>query len=238
MFNILICDDELSVCTHLEKIFADYALNNKLEIMTEIFLTGQTLLDFLKENPSMDLLFLDIVLPDINGAEIGKKIREELENETVQIVFISAQSQYAMQLFPSRPFDFLIKPLERDMIISLFEKYRQLYEKKKLFFEYRVGKRMEKVLLSEIMYFMCEKRKICIATTREKIYFYGNIKKIHRELNADGFWSVHVSFIINVRYVKIFRNNEIVMCNDYIVPVSQTYKKDVRRKIMELNEVC
>lgn len=235
MFHILICDDELPACEYIGQIFSDYARKEKTEIVTETFHTGEELLRHMEENRDIDLVFLDIELPGNNGALTGRMIREDLMDESVQIVYISSYEKYAMELFKTRPFDFLVKPLARDMIISIFEKYRRIYENERRFFEYRVGKHTEKILMSEIMYFACEKRKICIATNRKNLCFYGNMKELHNTLESEGFWSVHNSFIINTRYVKRFKENEIIMCDDSVIPVSYAYKKEVRRKIMQLD---
>lgn len=236
MFHILICDDELSICTRIEQIFSDYSEREKIEISTETFLTGEELLKYMMQNSDIDLIFLDIELPGDNGALIGKMLRENLKNESVQIVFISSYDKYAMQLFQVRPFDFLIKPLNEKMIIHIFEKYRRLYGSNQKFFEYKVGKHTEKVLLSEVMYFVCEKRRICIVTSKKNVYFYGNMKELHKTLEVENFWSVHNSFIINIRYVKRFKDNEIIMCDDSVIPVSYAYKKAVKRKIIQLDE--
>ncbi|MBO5055997.1 MAG: response regulator transcription factor [Lachnospiraceae bacterium] len=237
MYNILICDDEPVTCTYIEGIFSDYAKKNKIDIKVELFFNGQELLEYISKNSNIDLLFLDIELPDNSGAEVGKILRENLQNEVIQIVFISSKEKYAMQLFRIRPFDFLIKPLDEKMIIDVFEEYEKIYSKNRKFFEYKIGKQTEKILLSEIMYFMCDNRKICIVTTGEKIFFYGNMKKMRETFNEDGFWSVHNSFIINIMYVKLFRDREIVMCDGNVVPISNAYKKSIRKRLMELDEV-
>lgn len=236
MFHIAICDDEPATCLHIEQVFFEYAQNSNTGIITEIFYTGEALLEYMEQKNDIDLLFLDIELPGKSGAEIGKLMRESLKNESVQIVFISSKEKYAMQLFQVRPFDFLIKPLSETMLINTFEKYRKLCTKRNRFFEYKIGKQNEKILSSEIMYFMCEKRKICIVTPIDKIYFYGNMKDLHKNLNLEGFWSVNNSFIINTAYVKLFREKEIVMCDNYCIPVSNSYRKEIKKKLMEMSE--
>ncbi len=236
MFHILICDDEIPTCTYIEQIFYDYAEKEQIEILTETFFTGEELLQYMKQNSDIDLIFLDIELPGDNGAQIGKILRDCLMNESVQIVFISSYEKYAMELFQVRPFDFLIKPLDPEVIIHIFEKYRRLYDSDQKFFEYKVGKHTEKILLSEVIYFVCEQRKIGIVTTKKKVYFYGNMKELHQNFKVREFWPVHNSYIINVKYVKRFKENEIIMCNDSVIPVSYAYKKEVKRKIMQLNE--
>ena len=202
----------------------------------DVFFCGEALLDYVKEHNNIDMIFLDIQLPGKDGAEIGRKIRDELENESVQIVYISSKESYAMRLFGVRPFDFLIKPLDSRMIESIVEKYRKIYGNNYQFFEYTAGRKKEKILLSEIMYFVCEQRRILIVTKKEKIPFYGSMKALHQTLNAEGFWSVHVSYIINVKYVKKFKDSEIVMCDDMLIPISYAYKKSVREKVLQLEE--
>lgn len=236
LFNVLICDDEKDVCSFVEEVLAAYGKLHGINIKTEIFYTGSSVLEYISWNRNVDLLFLDIMLPDQKGDQIGKIIREEFQNEELQIVYISAKEKYAMQLFKTRPFDFLIKPFGKDMIVDVFEKYRKLSEKHPQFFEYKVGKRMEKILFSKIMYFMCAQRKICIVTENQEIYFYGSMKELRKQLGADVFWSVHASFIVNIRYVKQFKEKEIVMCNNFIIPISNAYKKEVKNKLILLDE--
>lgn len=235
MFHILICDDENPTCSYIEKVMLDYATKENISVSTEVFYTGEGLLKYMKQNSNVDLLFLDIALPGMNGAEVGNLLRDELENETVQIVYISSQDKYAMQLFQIRPFDFLIKPLSEDKLISIFEKYRRLYENDQNFFGYKVGKHEEKIRLSEIMYFKCEYRKICMVTSKKKEFFYGSMKELHELLRAPDFWSVHNSYIVNIRYVKRFRESEVIMTNDTVIPISHAYKSEVKRKTMQLN---
>lgn len=236
MYHILICDDELPTCTYIEHILLNHAKKEKIKISIESFITGEDLLQHMKDKCNIDLIFLDIELCGENGAIVGKMLREDLLNESVQIVFISSHEEYALQLFKVRPFDFLIKPLNKEMIIHIFEKYRRIYDCEQKFFEYKVSKHVEKVLLTEIMYFACEQRKICIVTKRGKEYFYGSMRDLHANFHAKGFLSVHNSYIINVKYVKFFRENEIVMCDDSVISVSNAYKREVKKEMMQLNE--
>ena len=233
MFNILVCDDEEVTCSYIEKIFISYSQVKKMAITVEIFPDGEKLVQYMELNNDIDLIFLDIELPGISGAEVGRLLRERLENEAVQIVFISSKEKYAMQLFQVRPFDFLIKPMMEETLIGVFEKYRRLYGRKTKFFEYRAGRDINKILLSEILYFACEKKRICIVCKNSSVYFYGSMKEMHKSFQAEGFWPVHNSFIINERYIKEFKENGIVMCDGAVIPISNAYKRDIRKKIME-----
>lgn len=236
MFHVLICDDEIPTCNYIEQVLLNYAKEKKIDIVMDLFFSGETLLQYMEQNKNIDLIFLDIQLPGSNGAQIGKKLRNELENETVQIVYISSKDSYAMQLFQVRPFDFLIKPLDDNLIIHTFEKYQRVYREKLQFFEYKIGKQKQKILLSEIMYFRCEQKKVCIVTRTDKIYFYASMKELHQMIGSENFWSVHNSFIINENFVRQFREKEIIMFDNYCIPVSKAYKKEFKKKLAQLSK--
>ena len=118
MFRIAICDDESTICSQIEKIIlgAHRIINEEIEI--EIFGSGEELCEFMENRHLFDLIFMDIELKLINGIEVCRKIREEFKDESSKIIYISARDGYAMDLFESRPLNFLVKPLSAEIIIK------------------------------------------------------------------------------------------------------------------------
>ena len=107
MFCIGICDDDEGLCGELEKMLYDYGKEHRIQMNIDIWYQGESLCRFLRENKKiLDVLFLDIELLTTNGIEVGRFIREEQENMETAIVYISANSSYAMDLFRVQPTDF------------------------------------------------------------------------------------------------------------------------------------
>ena len=106
MYRIAICDDEEIVCSQFEQVLEPYIWEKKIDL--DVFYSGEELIEVLAEGQHFDLIFLDIELCMMNGVEVGKYIRNKLGNENVQIVYISAKRQYAMELFETRPMNFLV----------------------------------------------------------------------------------------------------------------------------------
>ncbi len=237
VYNIYICDDEPQTCSQIEEILHTYSISNGIGIDTEVFITGEELFSYVRDHKDVDLVFLDIELPGLNGAEIGNMLREKLNNNYVQIVYISSKSTYAMQLFNARPFDFLVKPISRDRLITLFEKFIRIYGKKDSYYEYKYGKKDNKILLSRILYICSNNKQINIVTSDEIYSHYGSIRSIHGKYDKDGFWSVHNSYIVNIKYADRIRDDEIVMCNGDRIPVSRGYRSELKRRLLNLNEV-
>ena len=100
--NIIICDDEKSTCGELERMLMEYARKNGICFNIEVFFTGDSLADYL-DKEVVDVLFLDIEIPGLDGIMVGDYIRRKLENESIFIVYISSKEQYALQLFQNRP---------------------------------------------------------------------------------------------------------------------------------------
>ena len=88
----------------------------------------------MRENKKiLDVLFLDIELLTTNGIEVGRFIREEQENMETAIVYISANSSYAMDLFRVQPTDFLIKPLDKIKVGNVMNRIQKFRKSEKVF---------------------------------------------------------------------------------------------------------
>ena len=125
MFRIAVCDDDEIICSEIERIILEYGSRD--EINVEVFLSGEEFCKFLSDGEMFDLVFLDIELKQINGIEVGRRIREELKNEIIQIVYISALDSYYRALFDVRPMHFLHKPLEPEKIIKDIDLFNLVY---------------------------------------------------------------------------------------------------------------
>ena len=125
IYKVAICDDEINQCAVLEKVIIEYFKNRAEKCEVEVWYDSMSLCRDIKEfNPQ--ILFLDIELPGDNGVCAGKYIRETLHNDRMNIVFISHKTSYAMELFQIHPYDFLIKPIDDNVLYDTLTKILQL----------------------------------------------------------------------------------------------------------------
>lgn len=100
MLCIGICDDNRKSCSILEEKLMYYGKERQLSLDIHAWYTGEALCDFLeKSGEVLDALFLDVNLDTTDGIQVGNFIREKLDNYETKIVYISADSSYAMELF-------------------------------------------------------------------------------------------------------------------------------------------
>lgn len=159
VIRIAICDDESYICSQLESMLEDVLSEMNITFDIEVFESGEGLCTELKRQ-HFDLVFLDIELPDKNGVDVGKYIRDVLKDEVIQIVYISGKDGYAMKLFEIRPMNFLVKPIEREKVKQVIEKYKVVTEQNYPVFSYAKAGVQRQVRMSEIIYFENLNRKI------------------------------------------------------------------------------
>lgn len=228
MFQIAICDDDRKFCSQLETMILDYYNSGDIEI--EIFETGENLYRNLKNNKFYDLIFLDIELVGINGVEIGLKIRNELQNETTQIIYISWKEDYYKLLFEVRPNNFLLKPIVQKNVICEIEKAKRLADKFNKAFIYKKSYEIYKVLMKDILYFESKDKKIRIVTVNGEDFFYGRLEHVMDKLQGLTFYKIHKSYCVNLSHVVVFKYDELQMTNGEVLGISQSKRKEVRAK--------
>lgn len=234
--NVAICDDEIKICSHIENILIDILSHKFLEFDIDAFYSGEALCEEI-ERIKYDLVFLDIELPKMNGVEIGKYIRETKNDNITQIVYISSQQEYAMELFKVRPIDFLVKPLDEKQLENVIDVYINLNGGMKDTFHYRKGYSSHKVEIFKIMYFVRNNRKVSMFTTDgEEETFYESLESVYERVKNYGFLFIHKSYIVNYRFIQIMRYDHVVMADNEEFSISQSRRKAIRDKYDRLEE--
>ncbi|MSS38621.1 LytR/AlgR family response regulator transcription factor [Clostridium porci] len=248
MIEILICDDDKYFCGYMENCILDWAFKNQREVNIEQCYSGKSLRQFIKKERPY-LLFLDIELGDETGIQIGDYIREGLKDENLQIVFVSSHTQYAMQLFHIRPFDFLVKPIRTEQLAQVLSSYHAVKLKdNKKYFIYQQKKHTLRMDLNNIMYYQSDRKKVKIFTENRQmgrqdllyggepeqyIEFYGNLEDAMQQLEQRQFWRIHKSYIVNVDYIKSFGRDHFLLKHDIEIPVSRSRWKEVQQWILQ-----
>ncbi|WP_373481424.1 response regulator [Acetobacterium sp.] len=102
MFRIGICDDQRAICSQIEGIILENQNTFVEQVEIDVFYSGEKLAEFIKNEHDFDLVFLDIEMEGLNGLDLGRKIREEMDNQTMQIIYVSGKESYYKDLFDVR----------------------------------------------------------------------------------------------------------------------------------------
>lgn len=228
MFRIAICDDEQVICSQIENIILNYAAESSDKIDTQVFYSGEELSRFLDMGQSFDLLFLDIELKLINGIEVGKRIRGELDNQIMQIVYISGKDSYYRDLFEVRPMHFLQKPIDEGELIKDIRLAMKLTDKLGGVFIYKKGHEIFRKPVKNILYFESNNREVKMVTNEGEEIFYGKLDDVFDQVAKYHFMYIHKSYIVNYFFITKFRYEEVTMSNMAVLPISQARRKATR----------
>lgn len=184
--------------------------------------------NFLHDN-TIDLIFVDINMPDINGIDFVKSL-----SKNVKIVFITAHSEFAYEGFQLDAADYLLKPISfTDFLKSankVNERYFQqnsslpeIHQNRDYLFiksEYRVIR----INFKDIKYIESKREYVKIFLEgSEPITTLMSIKKLEETLPGNMFMRVHRSFIVNLDKITVVERNRIVFDNKVYIPISENY---------------
>ena len=229
--TIAICDDE----TEIREL-----LKNKIETVYPeedviLYRTGEELLASKKQ---MDLLFLDIQMPGLNGMEVAKILRKE--NQKIILIFVTALEEYVFEAFDVDAFHYLVKPFSDKKFYMVMEKARRQYQE--LCRMRQVQQQEEKskslliktrgictrVFLRDIIYAEVFNRKIVLHTKQGEIEYYGKLSALEEELGEDFFRS-HRAYLVHFKYVVKYDSSAIVLEQGSVLMAKPRYADFVKQ---------
>lgn len=184
--------------------------------------------NFLHDN-AIDLIFVDINMPDINGIDFVKSL-----SKNVKIVFITAHSEFAYEGFQLDAADYLLKPISFTDFLKSANKVNERYFRQNsslpeihqnrdyLFIksEYRIIR----INFKDIKYIESKREYVKIFLEgSEPITTLMSIKKLEETLPGNMFMRVHRSFIVNLDKITVVERNRIIFDNKVYIPISENY---------------
>lgn len=183
----------------------------------------------------IDLIFLDINMPEISGISFAKSI-----NKDIKVIFTTAYRDYAVEGFELQAVDYLLKPISLERLLKAVNHYVELHEQLETseppkeaaidFMFVRSERRMVQVGFDTICFVESYSDYIKIHRENDTVVTRQTISAIEAKLPADQFIRIHRSFIVAIKSIKSFTNEEIVVSNQSL-SISRSYRKEVLAKL-------
>lgn len=189
------------------------------------------------QKESIQLIFLDINMPEISGLSLAKSIQHKS-----QVIFTTAYREYAIEGFDLQAVDYLLKPISFDRFLKAVQKYFDLHvskeiikqeivsEAKETFIFVRSDRKMVKVRFKEINYIESLSDYVKIFTDKETIITRETISNIESKLPSNEFLRTHRSYIVSIPKIDSF-TNEFLELDKKAIPISRSYKENVLQKL-------
>ena len=233
--NIAICDDIECDALAAREVIRNTLnkLNKEAEI--EYYLNAKEIQDkLLKKNEPLDLLILDIDMPDISGLDLAEKLRAN--NLKLLIIFLSNHEEFVFKAIEFQPFRYIRKiKLETEMPIAIQSAVKVITANSDSQINLNTECGSMRVMMSEIMYYETEKRKIALYLTNgKKLLVNRTITEMQEHIQNEKFIMIHRSCVVNTDHILNIHDNTLILDNDVSLIISRPRYKEVKQKILKM----
>jgi two-component system, LytTR family, response regulator len=197
------------------------------------FFTPMEALDFLDKHKEVELVFLDINLPQISGIDAAHTLAAH-----VYIIFTTAYSDFAVKSYEVNTIDYLLKPITYNRFFQAVSKAKKILGNKPAQEQkaktgahvfVKSGKKIIQVNWNDILYIEALKEYVSLVTSQQKIVLYKRMSELEN-IQPSNFVRIHNSYIINLDKIEKVEDNLVQVANREL-PVSKSYKDDFYAKI-------
>lgn len=230
-FNCVIVEDEPLA----RNLMIDYVSKVPSLHLVQACSSPLAVIDVLRNN-SIDLLFLDVQMPELTGISLLKILQKK-----PLVILTTAYSEYALEGYELDVADYLLKPITFERFLRAVDKVTQRLEGKHTpaaqekipqettqpFVFVKDGTKLVKVRLEDILYVEGLKDYVTIHTKTQKIVSLQRLKALEDQLPSDKFIRIHNSFIVALNAIDVIHKGD-VQIKDIMLPIGETYKKSFR----------
>lgn len=184
----------------------------------------------LKDKP-VDLLFLDIEMPEMTGMELLKALSKK-----PQIILITGKEEYAIEAFEQDVTDYILKPTSYSRFLKAALKAKDIFDQKKPPMERdnylfaKVDNRLVKINLPDIYFIEAQGDYVQIHTEENKFTVYSTMKNIEQKLPDQDFMRVHRSYIVRLERIEDIAEGTLLV-KKKILPIGGSYKQELLNRL-------
>lgn len=183
---------------------------------------------------TIDLLLLDIEMPEISGVELTKN----LVNKRPLIIFITSKKDYAVEAFELNVVDYLVKPITPARFIKAIDKARELFESSHEdvninngeFLFIRDSNIIRRLKVDDILFAEAMGDFVKLHTSSRFFAIHFTLKSVEDRLPTDKFIRVHRSYIVAISKIDTIQDGVLIL-NGKPVPVADTYRSVLNKKM-------
>jgi DNA-binding LytR/AlgR family response regulator len=177
----------------------------------------------------VDLIFLDIQMPQINGIDFVKTL-----SHPPLVVFTTAYPQYALDGFELDVLDYLLKPVSFNRFLKAAHKAQDYIKRMTVqtddYFFLKVNQRLEKIKTADVLYVEGMSNYVVVHTAGKKYVAYLTFKGIQEQLSQQHFIRVHKSYLVNMASVDAVDGMEILI-GKMKIPIGKAFREDVIKAV-------
>ena len=203
----------------------------KIEFLT---LTGECedaiQLNTMLKTQQVDLIFLDIEMPEMTGLELLSNL-----TNPPKVIIVSAYEQYALKGYEFEVVDYLLKPVSFDRFLKSANRVHDLLQTEQKeaddYIFVKSDKQLKKIMFRDILFIESMENYVIIQTVSSKEIVYTTLKQIHESLPQDIFQQTHRSYIVKIDQVNAI-DGHLLNINSHKIPVARNLRDNVFNLIL------
>ena len=213
--RIALLDDEPKENENLYALIHTYAMQRGYDIKCETFTSGKELL----RRDRFDLYFLDYVMDEMNGVEVGRALHEKFRG-AVTICYLTGIQAAATEVINAEigAVGFLIKPVTAELLYQKLDRFYKASFSGRL--QLKKGLSVETVYAREIIYAEAADKRTRVHFPFGEETYHHSFSAMERMLSAyPSFFRIHRSYIVNMLHVKSYDVKSVMMTNGDVLPL-------------------
>lgn len=235
MYYISICDDNDEELEKICGIIKNYSAENNINAEVNTFSSGGKLLEYEEMNRFSDIYILDIIMPDMNGIQLGKAIRQK--NPEAFIIFLTTSKDYALESYSVKAFSYLIKPAVRENVEAELSDCFSRIKKPPERFVLKCTQGTVSVRAADILYIEYYNHHMIYRLAGGKViegtYFRGTFDSVITDYIKNGsFIKSSASYLVNMNHIRTVNSAGFIMSDGTLLTVTRKYA-DARKKYID-----
>lgn len=224
MIKVAICEDSDIDRDMLGEIVGFLMDDRGIDYQVDLYRNGEELVSCYKNKP-YDLIFLDIMMNEIDGIETGKLIRGM--DGSVEIVYCTSSSDFAIAAYEVHAMGYLVKPYEPGRIGAVIDYFIQKHpQKEKNYIEVKSKRKSIIIPYKDIIHLESDNKVVYIYTTTQgAVKVYNKLDTLEKELKDERFLRCHQSYLVNMQYVAGLVDSDFIMIDNRMIPIRKSGRK-------------
>ncbi|RUT78922.1 LytR/AlgR family response regulator transcription factor [Ancylomarina longa] len=220
---VVIDDDKLS-----RKVVESYIERTDFLTLGASYPSAIDAINNIKKNEPVDLIFLDIEMPEMSGMEFLNSL-----STPPQIIIISSKEQYALEAFEYDVTDYLLKPISYSRFFKAVSKANKRYKNSEAFVQdkseifIKSNSSLVRLNYHDILWIEALENYVVVNTYQEKYTIHFTMKAIEEKMPSARFSRIHRSYIVNLSKIELIEDNSVVIdteAGSKSIPIGKSYR--------------
>ena len=230
IYRIAICDDRQTDRDYLASLLDEWAAGVGHMVQIRLFPSAEAFLFCYEEDKTWDMLLLDVEMEGMDGVTLARSVRRE--NRTIQLIFVTAYSEYISEGYEVSALHYLVKPISKDKLFAVLDRASEQCIKNGRFLTLEQSKEMIRLPLYEICYLEASQNYVIIhGENGQKLTVRHTLGELERELD-DRFFRTGRSYIVNLACIRKVTRTDIHLRDGEVLPLPRGMYKSLNQAII------